>query len=290
MTRGQLLDLGVRVLGAHDTSVLDAEVLLCYVFGETKEYLFAHANDEVDDENLEKLYVQYLDRVKKGEPIAYITGEKEFYGLDFLVNENVLVPRPETEMLVDKVLSFMRENFDKHGKYRVLDIGTGSGNIAVSIAKNSEHLEDDMVEYVDAIDVSDDALKVAFENVLQHGVEGKVKVFNSDLLEDIGEDEHYHIIVANLPYIGEVENNHVEKNVRDYEPKGALFAGDDGLELYKKLFQQISERDMNWKMMIGEFGFGQRKNLEVLLNKYFEQKWAIEKDLAGIDRMFVVFN
>jgi release factor glutamine methyltransferase len=291
MTRGQLLDLGVNVLGAKDTSYLSAEVLLCYVLGETKEYLFAHASDEVGDENLEKLYIQYLDRVKKGEPIAYITGEKEFYGLDFLVNKHVLVPRPETEMLVEKALSFMRDNFEKHGKYRVLDVGTGSGNIAISIAKNSAHLDgSEMIEYVDAIDISDEALEVANENVLQHGLEDKVKVFNSNLLEDIDEDEHYHIVVANLPYIGEVTNNLVDKNVKDFEPNSALFAGDDGLKLYKKLFQQIVEREMNWKMLIGEFGFGQREDLEKLLNKYFEQKWSIEKDLAGIDRMFVVFN
>ncbi|MFA6917420.1 MAG: peptide chain release factor N(5)-glutamine methyltransferase [Candidatus Gracilibacteria bacterium] len=290
MTRGQLLDLGVNVLGQHDTSILDAEVLLCYVLGETKEYLFAHANDEVGDEALEKLYIKYLVRVKDGEPVAYVTGEKEFYGLNFLVNKNVLVPRPETEMLVAKVLSFMRENFEEHGRFRVLDVGTGSGNIAVAIAKNSGHNGGEMIEYVDAIDVSDEALEVALENVFQHGVDDKVKVFNSDLLAGIDEDEQYHIIVANLPYIGNVRNNFVEKNVKDHEPNGALFSGDDGLDLYKKLFQQITERDMDWKIIVGEFGFGQREDLEKLLNKYFEQKWVIEKDLAGIDRMFVVFN
>ncbi|MFA7686063.1 MAG: peptide chain release factor N(5)-glutamine methyltransferase, partial [Candidatus Gracilibacteria bacterium] len=281
MTRGQLLDLGVQLLGAKDTSVLDAEVLLCYVLGETKEYLFAHANDEVSDENLEKLYVQYLDRVGKGEPIAYITGEKEFYGFDFLVNKHVLVPRPETEMLVAQVLAFMKDNFEKHGKYKILDVGTGSGNIAISIAKTSENLGEDMIEYVDAIDISDEALEVASENVLQHGLEDRVKVFNSNLLEGIDEDEHYHIVVANLPYIGEVTNNQVDKNVEAYEPNSALFAGDDGLELYKKLFQQVVERNMDWRMIVGEFGFGQREDLEQLLNKYFEHKWSIEKDLAG---------
>lgn len=290
MTRGQLLDLGVRVLGARDTSILDAEVLLCYALGETKEYLFAHANDEVSDENLEKLYIRYLDRVKKGEPIAYITGEKEFFGLDFLVNNNVLVPRPETEMLVERVLGFMKENIEKHGKYRILELGTGSGNISVSIAKNSDYMGREMIEYIDAVDISDEALKVAYENVLQHGVEDKVRVFHSNLLEDIDEDENYHIIVGNLPYIGESKHRNVDKNVEDYEPKLALFAGSDGLQLYKKLFQQIVSRRIGWRMIVGEFGFGQREDLEELLNKYFEQKWSIEKDLAGVDRMFVVFN
>jgi len=206
------------------------------------------------------------------------------------VNNHVLVPRPDTEMLVDKVLSFMRDNFEKNGRYRILDVGTGSGNIAISIANNSDHLGAEMIECVDAIDVSDEALKVASENILQYGLEDKVNVFNSNLLEDIDEDEHYHIVVANLPYIGEVTNALVDKNVKDYEPSGALFAGDDGLELYKKLFQQVVDRGMNWKMIVGEFGFGQRKDLEELLNKYFEHRWSIEKDLAGIDRMFVVFN
>jgi len=290
MTRGQLLDLGVKVLGIKDTSILDAEVLLCYVLGETKEHLFAHANDEVNDENLEKLYIQYLARVRDGEPVSYITGEKEFYGLNFFVNKNVLVPRPETEMLVDEVLKFMKENYKKHGKYKILDVGIGSGNIAISIAKNSEIGKEDMIEYVDAIDVSDAAIEVAITNVEQHGVDGKVRIFNSNLFDGIDEDECYDIIVANLPYIGEIENKFVDKNVLDYEPNGALFGGGDGLELYKKMFQQIKDREMTPDIIIGEFGFGQREALEKLLNKYFEQNWRIEKDLAGIERMFVVFK
>lgn len=281
---------GVTAGFTGDTAFLEAEVLLCHALGEEKEYLFAHANDEVRGEALEKLYIRYLARVKNGEPLAYVTGEKEFYGLDFFVNENVLIPRPETEMLVDKVLSYMKENFEKHGKFRVLDIGTGSGNIAVSIAKNSEFGGVETVEYIDAIDVSEGAIEVALKNVEQHGVEGKVRIFYSDLLDGIAEDERYHVIVANLPYIGTERNNFVEENVRKYEPTGALFAGDDGLDLYKKLFQQILKRDVGWEMIVGEFGFGQRCGFEKLLNKYFEQKWAIEKDMAGIDRMFVVFR
>lgn len=282
--------MGVKLLGAHDTSILDAEVLLCYVLGEAKEYLFAHANDEAGNEDLEKLYIQYLTRVKNGEPIAYITGEKEFYGLDFLVNEHVLVPRPETEMLVDRVLAFMRENYFDHGKFRILDVGTGSGNIAVAIAKNSEDEGIDMIECIDAIDVSDEAIEVAKENILQHGVEDRVNVFHSDLLEDLDEDEVYDIIVANLPYIGTEKNDYVEEKVKNHEPNGALFSGKDGLDLYKKLFQQLKERNMGWKILVGEFGDKQLPDLENLLNKYFDQKWTIERDLAGLDRMFVVFN
>lgn len=290
MTRGQLLDMGVQVLGAGDTAILDSEVLLAYVLGETKEHVFAHGNEEVDDENLEKLYIQYLSRVKKGEPVAQIIGEKEFYGLDFFVNKNVLVPRPETEMLVTEALKFLRDNYDEYGKMKVLDLGTGSGNIAVAIARNANNGESDFIEYVHAVDVSDDALDVARINVEQHDLEDKINVFQSDLLESIDDEEKFHVIVANLPYIGEVKHRHVEENVEKFEPSTALFAGDDGLELYKKLFQQLEEKKIDWNILIGEFGFGQRQDLEKLLNKYFDQKWRIEKDLAGIDRMFVVLR
>lgn len=280
MTIKDLLKEGADFLGDHENAILDCEVLLAYVLGKDKEYLLAHGNEEVEDD-LVKLFEKYVERVRDGEPVAYITGEKEFYGLDFFVDKRVLVPRPETEMLVEKVLEYLRENEGR--KCRVLDVGTGSGNIAVSVAKNSED-----IEHVYAMDCEADALEVAKINVQQHGVEDKVYVCQSDLLDAIDSEERFDVIVANLPYIGEVKNRFVSADAEKYEPGVALFGGEDGLELYKKMFQQLEEKEVDYDLVVGEFGFAQREDMEKLLNKYFEQGWRIEKDLAGIDRIFVI--
>jgi len=275
----------------RDAAFIDSEVVLAHILGETKEYLLAHGDEEVSSSD-ELLFNSYIDRIVLGEPVAYITCRKEFYGNDFFVDKRVLVPRPETEMIVEKVIEFL-EAVVKYGdgsrKLKLVDVGTGSGNIAISIAKHFRDYLDDPLDEVFAVDISEDALEVCRINIGQHGLEDKIQAFASDLLEFLEEGESCDIIVANLPYIGEVEDRFVEKNVEDFEPNVALFGGNDGLELYKKMFQQIKEKDVKFRLMIGEFGFAQGEKMKELLSKYFEQdEWKIEEDLAGIPRIFIV--
>jgi release factor glutamine methyltransferase len=277
----EVLKSAIAHLGKSQNVVLDSEVVLAHVLGVDKEYLFAHGNEEVEV-FLVNLFKKYLDRIKNGEPVSYITNSKEFYGLDFFVDKRVLVPRPETEMLVEEALQFLKSNEEEGKCFRVLDAGTGSGNIAIALAKNFDNQE------VVALDVSGGAIEVARINIEQHSLEDKVQVYQSDLLEAIDDGENFDVIVANLPYIGRIKNNNVDENVEKYEPGAALFAGDDGLELYKKMFQQIADKNIGFKLFVGEFGFEQRKDLEVLLDKYFDHGWKIKSDLTGIDRMFAV--
>jgi release factor glutamine methyltransferase len=115
-----------------------------------------------------------------------------------------------------------------------------------------------------------------------------VELYQSDLLDVIEDGERFHVIVANLPYIGTKTNSDVEENVKNNEPNSALFAGEDGLDLYLKMFQQIKEKNVGYDLIVGEFGSMQREDMEALLTDFFEQNWRIEKDLAGLDRMFVV--
>lgn len=292
-----LLKSGYDFLGRRDNALLDCELIFANVLGVDKEYLISHSDEEIGEQNnfgedLVELFWVYLKRVKSGEPVAYILCEKEFYGLNFYVDNRVLIPRPETELLVGKVLNYLVEdekNFKLRcdlesdlKKFKILDVGTGSGNIAISLASNFQNLE------VTALDLSEEAMEVARINVDQHGVEDRVQVFQSDVLEVIEEGENYDVIVANLPYVGTVSNNNIEENVRKYEPVQALFAGNDGLELYKKMFQQIFDKRIDYGIIIGEIGSMQRKDMGFLLSKYFGQNWLIEKDLQGNDRMFVV--
>lgn len=284
----ELLKKSIEFLDNKNNAPLDCEVLLAYVLGVNKEYLFAHSDEDIDDFTV-ALFNTYLKRIKEGEPMAYILGEKEFYGLNFFVDERVLVPRPETELLVDKVLEYLRNNYKKNHKFKILDIGTGSGNVAVSIGKTVFDLNGGaIIEHIEAIDISEGVLEVAKINVSQYGLDEMIHVYQSDLLENIEEGERFDVIVANLPYIGEVTNRFVSKETEKYEPKHALFAGDDGFRLYKKLFQQILDKKIDYKIIIGEFGFGQSKEMKKLLNKYFDQRWVVEKDYANIDRIFLI--
>lgn len=270
-----------------EAAFLDIEIVLAHVLGVSKEYLLAHGDGEVSFED-NALFDFYVERLVSGEPIAYITCHKEFYGNDFFVDKRVLVPRPETEMIVENVIGFIEKNV-KNGKLKLADIGTGSGNIAISIAKHFQDYLDDPLDEVFAVDISEDALEVCKINIEQHGLEDKIQALQSDLLEFLEDFEICDIIVANLPYIGEIENRFVEKNVEKFEPNVALFGGNDGLELYKKMFQQVKEKSVKFKLMIGEFGFAQGEKMRELLSKYFEQdEWGIYEDLSGIERIFVV--
>lgn len=276
---------GTVALAGRETAVLDAEVLLCHVLGVNREYLIAHREEEVD-KFICSLFGEYLKQMEGGKPIAYILGEKEFYGLNFFVDERVLIPRPETEHVVEKALDYLRANDEVGRRFSILDVGTGSGCIPISIAHGFSETEGE-IEHVDAVDISEGALEVAKVNVSQYSFENLIHVFQSDLLDAVEKGEKYDLIVSNLPYIGESEGL-VEENVKKYEPHAALYGGEGGLELYKKMFQQMREKGVGFEMMVCEFGFGQGDKMRELLDKFFEQRWSIEKDHAGIDRIFIV--
>lgn len=279
MQIGSLLKRGKDFLGHNENALLNSEILLSYVLGISREELFVCNNEELESA-LIKLFEQYLQRISLGEPVAYITKNKEFFGLDFYVDQRVLVPRPETELLVERGVAFLQNRADA----RVLDVGTGSGNIAIALGSAVY----ESIDLIDAIDLSEEALSVARINVEQHGLGEKIHVFQSDLLNALDEDCHYDLITANLPYIGEQTNDYVAHGVEKFEPNLALFAGGDGLELYKKLFQQLRQKRIQFDLMIGEFGLGQTQALGKLLDQFFDHKWKVRQDLAGIDRMFVV--
>jgi release factor glutamine methyltransferase len=259
---------------------LAVEVLLCYYLNREKEYLITNSNEELPAGIVGGFWTLF-NRFYQGEPVAYLTNKKEFYGLDFFVDKRVLIPRPETELMVDLVLEYGKR---MGGHLKVLDVGTGCGCIAVAVAKNCQDIE------VLGVDISEEALDVAQKNLELNGVQSLVNLKRSDLLTDV--DEYFDIIVANLPYIGEEKFNFVSKEAEKYEPHQALFGGTDGLRLYENLFEQIQVKMWKPKLLLGEFGFLQGESMRELLSKYFvQEEWEIRKDLASIERNFVVaFN
>lgn len=259
---------------------LDGEVLLAFVLGRSREFLFANGEIEVGGADVARFLALWRRRME-GEPVAYLIGSKEFYGLDFFVDGRVLIPRPETEELVAQVVKSEKLRVKSEG-LRVLDVGTGSGAIAVSIAVNLPEVS------VVAVDFSGEALEVARENARRHGVSGRVRLLESDLLTAIEDGECFEVICANLPYIGEVKHRHVDENVEKFEPRLALFAGEDGLDLYRRLFLELREKGVSFDLMLCEFGFGQCEDMGKLAEEFFPGKWRILKDLAGIERILEV--
>jgi release factor glutamine methyltransferase len=259
-----------RLAASSQNPRLDAEVLLAHVLGWDRTALLTHPErllSPAEADHFENL----LRRRLASEPIQYITGTQEFFGLSFEVSPDVLIPRPETEHLVEAVL----ERLGREANLRIIDVGTGSGAIAVSLAHVMPQAE------VTAVDCSVAALQVARHNAQRHGVADRVTFLQSDLLAAVDQN-NFDAVVSNPPYIANDEV--LETQVSHYEPQAALFAGPTGLEVYERLIPQTRRvlKPQGWLMM--EIGYGQSPALLKLLNG-----WTVTlgNDLQGVPRVVV---
>ena len=216
--------------------------LLAHVLNVDKKFLYFHLEQVLDHEQLEK-YTQMALDLLTGKPLQYVTNAAFFYGETLYVDPRVLIPRPETEVMVEHCIQ------NHPNAKSILDIGTGSGAIAKALAKNLSSAQ------ITALDVCPDALKVAIINTQEHN---NIKLLESDLLANI-EETKFDIICANLPYIGTQKFAGVDANVAKYEPKKALFAGADGLDLYRRLFTQILNKNIQFKAIYIELADNQAK-------------------------------
>lgn len=237
-----------EALAGSDIAKSDAEVLLSWILQRDRSWLLAHEGDVLEGECAER-WNRALERRRAGEPVAYIIGEREFCGRSFAVNGRVLIPRPCTEKLVEAVKRFLSkprkhvENIDvdivawtevfdaKTTPQAIVDVGTGSGCIAVTLACDIPEMK------IFALDIDPDALNVARENARRHGVEGRIVFLQSDLLSALPEDVPPYLVVSNPPYLDE-QGEAVQVDVRSWEPRVALFAEEKGGALTKKLMDQ----------------------------------------------------
>jgi len=271
-SRDQALQHGFSILKEIKSGKIDTEVLLRHVLNISAEQLFLELNKNISKQNFEN-FTKLIHRRKNNEPLAYLIGHKEFYKLDFLVNKNTLIPRPETELLIDKTIEYLQKN--KNIK-TLIDIGTGSGCIAITIAKYFPKLK------VIAIDISDQALFIAQKNIIKHQVQTQVKLIKSNLLKNIHQKiiQNPFIITANLPY---VENTYNISEEVKHEPSSALFAGKNGLDDYLKLFPQI--KDIKCAAFFLETGpFQIKKLLKHIKNIFPKSITKISNDLNNLER------
>jgi len=262
---------------------LDAQVLLSHTLHTERSFLYAYPEHVLSSEQ-ELQYQALIERRSQGEPVAYLTGHKEFYGLDFLVDKRVLIPRPETELLVEVALNACRKMFDAGCIPIVADIGTGSGAIPVTLAVFEPRLP-----YLYASDISADALDVAYLNCQRHHVEDRVRLLHGDLLAPL--PEPIDLLTANLPYIGTDELEEIPLDVRAYEPHLALFSGPLGLDLMLRFFQELqhSQKLKKGAILLLEIGYRQHESLTSILREIWPQAiLTFTKDFAGWNRVLQV--
>ncbi|MFA6322637.1 MAG: peptide chain release factor N(5)-glutamine methyltransferase [Candidatus Buchananbacteria bacterium] len=265
------------------TPHLDAEVLLSWVIKKPKEFLYTYPQKRLSPPQIEK-FNQIINRRIKGEPIAYIIGKKEFYGLDFRVNRDVLIPRPETELLVEETLAEMRKQKSENKNFNLVDVGTGSGAIIISLTKNLSTNKN--FKYY-ASDISQKALTVAKFNANKFNV--KIKFLKGNLLTPF-KNIKIDILVANLPYVWpKWKNNKSLSAGLKFEPQMAIFTKEKGLYLYRQLFEQIASQKYQPSFIICEFDPRQTSEVQRIAKKIlplFRQK--IKKDLAGLNRIIIL--
>lgn len=253
---------------------LNAELLLADILGCRRLDIYLSYDRPLSEDETNK-YRENINRRAKFEPMQYIVGYEEFYGMRFLVTPAVLIPRPETEILVEKAIEIINNN-----EFSVLDIGTGSGIIPISIAKHCPNAK------IFAVDISEDAVKIAQANAMAQDVEGRVLIGKMDILSQ-NLKQKYNIIISNPPYVQEKEFDSLQNEIKDYEPKIAVTDFEDGFKFYKRIINIAKESlDDNGKLMF-EVGLGQAKNVKEIMEKEGFSSVIVLKDFADIDRIVI---
>ena len=267
-----------------DSPRLCGEMLLSYVLGLQRIELYMHFDKVVGGGELKQLH-ELVKRGGEHEPVAYLVGRTEFYSLEIKVNRDCLIPRPETELLAERAIEFLRE---RAGRQYVCDLCTGSGCVAIAIAKGVKDVG------VIATDICDAALSVAGENVEHHELGETIKLLCGDLFSPIieGLDEtRFDLIVSNPPYVSTREYETLDKNVREYEPKKALHAGEEGLDVYRRVIEGAGEHLKDDGALMLEIGYAQGEAIKGLLEKAgCFSKIIIEKDFQKNDRVITAIK
>ena len=272
MTIKQTLEYAIKILKEHniEDSMIKVKSLLEYVLSKPKEYLIINSELKLDSEK-EIIFNKHIEELLNGKPLQYITNTQEFFGMQFYVDENVLIPQPDTEILVEEVIEIAKKENEK----RILDLCTGSGCIAISLSENLDNAN------VTATDISETALEIANKNDRKR----KITFKQSDMFENLC-DEKFDIIVSNPPYIKTEVIEELNKDVQQ-EPKLALDGGEDGLKFYRAITENAYKYLNNDGYLCLEIGENQKEEVMELLKSNNYQDIYCKKDLAGNDRVII---
>jgi release factor glutamine methyltransferase len=260
---------------------LAAELLLMHVLQRDRTWLYAHPEFELSPEDA-AAYAHLIERRSEGVPTQYLTGRQEFWGLEFQVGPGVLIPRPETEHTIEVALE--RLGARRAEPLRIVDVGTGSGCIAIALARELPRAE------IVATDISAAALDYAQRNAARHGVSKRIQFLRADLLEAAMEalgraESRFDLIVSNPPYVGRNDAGSLPREVREHEPAEALFAGDDGLQIYPALIDEAARQLAPSGIVVLEIGYNGAQYVGSLLSASQWTDLRVTRDLAGIERV-----
>ncbi len=254
---------------------MNAELLLMFTLGCDRAHLFAHPERELTIEE-QTHYQEALTRRATGVPAQYITGHQEFWGMDFIVTPAVLIPRPETEHVIETVLHLSQKQNRGGDVCRIVDVGTGSGCLALALAKEFPQAD------IHATDISPAALEIARANAARHQMESRIHFHQTDLLQGLTPGT-FDFVVSNPPYVGEAEEDQVQLEVRKFEPRSAVFAGPTGLEVIERLIPQAQTASKPGGWLVMEISGTIAQNVPRLLSGW--KQVHITNDLQGIPRV-----
>lgn len=254
----------------------EAGTLLAHSINRDRGFLITHPEDQVAESQL-VTYRSFVDRRSRSEPLQHITGHQDFFKLSFEVNRHVLVPRPETELIVEVSLELLDET-----EPLIADIGTGSGCVIISLLHELPPAQ------AVGVDISPAALTMARKNAGRHGVSNRLRLVESDGFAKVDQRPSFSLIVSNPPYITDAEFETLPREVRDYDPRVALLAGPDGLSVIRRLLADAPEYLRARGHFVLEIGFGQAEAVKTLIDSRVWELREIRKDLQGIERTVVL--
>jgi len=276
MTIREIYSYCINELESNQEKFIDTELLLSFVLKKDRIYIKTNLDEKITSFEEEQIKV-FVKQLKNNKPIHYIIGQRDFYGYDFLVDEHVLIPRSDTEILVENAINILTH---KKKALKGLEIGVGSGIISIILLKKLKNLN------MTAIDINDFAIDISKKNADNLGVTDRLKLIKSDLFENI-EFNQFDMIVSNPPYISLNEIGIMSDDALLHEPSEALFAENDGLYFYYEICQKASDYLADFGYLLFEIGYKQGKNVAEIMTSSGFKNIEVIKDLAGLDRVVV---
>ena len=272
----------IKITKDYKIAYIETQILISHSLNLSETKLISNALIELNENEINKIET-LINRRLNFEPVAYITNKKEFYGIDFYVNNSVLIPRVETEEIIDLIKEYINKEIDKNNKFSICDIGAGCGNISITLKKLFENAD------ITAIEINEKAMQVIkknCENILQN--KNSINIINADALSFTPKNK-FDIIVSNPPYVALKDKDNLQRDLY-FEPENALYSGYDGMDFYRNFFNIIDRYSKYRGAFFFEIGFNQGKELINICESFNIKNVEIKKDLSGKDRFLICYN
>ena len=274
-----IINYGVAMIKNTESPSLETQMMIAKVIEKDRLYIMLNLEEDIDESKVEIIKTM-IDKRKSSYPLQYILGEREFWGMDFKVSEGVLIPRQDTEILIEETLKKLKDNKHK-SNLKGFEIGVGSGIISITLLKEIETLT--MI----GVDINDKAIELTKANALKHEVSDRLCILNSNLFEKINKENQFDFIISNPPYIETKVIDSLKEDIKKHEPKLALDGGEDGLDFYRAIIEQSKSYISPEGFIAFEIGYNQAEAVKKIFVKNGYPNVTVAKDLAGFDRVVI---